>query len=349
MTDGSIEYSRLALEEKRLEFDRDRQLRLDQIERMKIRWISGLVAVLIPLISAIAGVTVAGIEFISGKAKLELDYQSALRENALKQREQQRLFLETFAERAMNGDLRYRRDFAIYVTTIAIDPEIKKSWQDYLAFISKEIETAEFERQRLIEKSKAIEVSQNAREIERLNREIIRLTRELEGGADIRSTPLQFDQDYLIGYMSYMRNLNLRHLTPEQFLVGGAASLDPTSPAYRMNGAPPPELWSNVAKVATVLDEFVTRHGAPVQIVSAYRTPQYNSALGGAHRSQHLTGGAVDFRSEKGSPTEWAGIIRDIRTDGYFSGGVGVHDEFVHFDIRGVNTDWGGSWEVSDE
>nr|WP_162623619.1 hypothetical protein [Paracoccus saliphilus] len=83
---------------------------------MKIKWISGVVAVTVAVVSAVSGVTMSFIEYLSDEKSVELDKQSSSAEQSIARQEQQRLFLETFAENVMNGDLRYRRDFAFYVT-----------------------------------------------------------------------------------------------------------------------------------------------------------------------------------------------------------------------------------------
>ncbi len=316
---------------------------------MKVKWVSGVAALAISVVGAVSAVTIAEIKSRSNELALALDAQNKNAEHLIKQQEQQRLFLETFAEHVMNGDLKYRRDFAFYVTTVATDTSVKKSWTEYLGSIEREIVRAEAARQTLSLEAKQLEISQDAREIERLNREIAQLTREIEGGADIRSAPLILDQNYLGGYLEFMDSLSLQNFRPEEFLFGGASSLNPNSPAFGKNGPPPASLWPNVAKIAVVLDEFRKRHGASVQIVSAYRSPEYNATLAAVARdSQHLTGGAVDFKSSKGTPSDWAKILRSMRDEGIFSGGIGVNGGFVHVDVRGFNVDWGSPSQVSE-
>lgn len=66
-----------------------------------------------------------------------------------------------------------------------------------------------------------------------------------------------------------------------------------------------------------------------VLISSGYRSPQLNAAIGGASKSQHLTGEAVDFTSPKfGSPRE---IVEAIKaSDIVFSQMILEFDRWVH-------------------
>ena len=156
------------------------------------------------------------------------------------------------------------------------------------------------------------------------------------------SVPMQIDPDFVRRFREYFESQELKYLSAEEFLVLGSSNFDPGSSAFGRNTPPPVELWPNIAKVASVLDEFRERHGAPIQLVSLYRNPEYSDAIGGAPRSQHLLGQAADFRSAKGSPDEWAAILREMRDEGLFQGGIGINSSFVHVDIRGANSDWGG-------
>jgi len=57
----------------------------------------------------------------------------------------------------------------------------------------------------------------------------------------------------------------------------------------------PPELMPNMLKVATAL-ELVRKHfNAPVRILSCYRAPAVNAAVGGSATSAHRFAMAADF------------------------------------------------------
>ena len=142
----------------------------------------------------------------------------------------------------------------------------------------------------------------------------------------------------------FIGGLNLRFFKAYEFLVKGASHNNPSSSAYLLNTDPPRDLWNNVADVARVIDEFRARVERPVTISSAYRSPAYNAAIGGASSSQHMQFRALDL-SVAGSPVgplQWANVLRDMRGSGIFSGGIGVYSSFVHVDTRGANVDWAG-------
>ncbi len=339
----SLELVKLEHEQEKLRFERERFEKQNETEKLKIKWISGVVAVVVAVLSTASGITIAVIEYIANSSKIRLDYQQGIAENNIKSAEQQRLFLETFATNVMNGDLAYRRDFAFYVSTVSTENNIKDAWTIYLKAIEKEIEITEIERSaaetqvaRLQSVSEADE-----QEIARISREINRLTRALEGGTDIRTRQAPaLDPDYLRGYLEFMEGQDLKYFQALDFLVSGRWNSDPSSPAFGLNTPPPPEIWPNIAKLAKVMEGFRERHGSPVRIISAYRSVEYNAAIASASRSQHLTGLAVDFSSTEGTPAEWAQLLRTMRDEGVFSGGIGLHNTFVHVDARGVNADW---------
>lgn len=135
---------------------------------------------------------------------------------------------------------------------------------------------------------------------------------------------------------------NLRFFKPYEFLVLGGRHNDPHSPAFGKNRLPPADLWPRMMRTAQILDAFRLRIGAPVRITNAYRSAEYNKAIGGAKASQHVNFNALDFVVEGGStPAQWVRALRGMRDDeGMFKGGVGLYPGFAHLDTRGVNADW---------
>lgn len=133
---------------------------------------------------------------------------------------------------------------------------------------------------------------------------------------------------------------NIRHFRADEFLVMGGSHVSRGSRAFGLNAQPPSALWRNMEPTAKVLDELRERLGTPIRTLSAYRSPAYNRAIGGARRSQHLAFRAVDFVADRGSPREWAAELRRLRTEGLFKGGIGTYRTFVHIDTRGTNRDW---------
>ncbi|MEL6450405.1 MAG: D-Ala-D-Ala carboxypeptidase family metallohydrolase [Pseudomonadota bacterium] len=143
-------------------------------------------------------------------------------------------------------------------------------------------------------------------------------------------------------FEEFIGSLNLKFFKPYEFLVKGNAHGNPDSPAFGLNTDPPKSLWPNIVSTARAIDEFRGRIKLPVVLTSVYRSPAYNAAIGGATASRHMEFDAIDF-VVKGStvgPVEWAQILKDMRSDGFFSGGIGVYSSFVHVDTRGTNVNF---------
>lgn len=75
----------------------------------------------------------------------------------------------------------------------------------------------------------------------------------------------------------------------------------------------------------------------PLTITSAYRTPEYNRKVGGAKKSQHMYGTAADFYIAGVRPKDIAEFLETVVPN---TCGIGVYDEFVHFDVRKKRTRW---------
>jgi lysozyme len=105
----------------------------------------------------------------------------------------------------------------------------------------------------------------------------------------------------------------------------------------QLNTDPPRSLWPSLLAVTKVADEARHRLGRPLRINSAYRNAAYNRAIGGASASIHMRGGALDL---SGSPVTLRRILREMRDEGLFKGGIGRYPTFTHVDVRGKNVDW---------
>jgi hypothetical protein len=142
-------------------------------------------------------------------------------------------------------------------------------------------------------------------------------------------------------FENFFNALGMRHFRANEFLYLGDAHDDQDSPALGLNCLPPPELWPNIVPTARVLDELRARLDAPVILNSVYRAPAYNTAIGGVHDSQHMAFRAADLVVRSASaPSDWAAVLKQMRTEGVFHGGIGVYNTFVHLDTRGTNADW---------
>lgn len=71
----------------------------------------------------------------------------------------------------------------------------------------------------------------------------------------------------------------------------------------------------------------------PIIVLSGYRCPQHNSGIGGAGKSQHVTGKAADIRIEGLTLLDM--YDRALKVPAFFEGGIGLYEEnFIHVDVR---------------
>lgn len=92
-------------------------------------------------------------------------------------------------------------------------------------------------------------------------------------------------------------------------------------------------------RLVMVLETIRAHFGAPVVIHSGYRTPQYNTKVGGVAHSQHCYGTAADIVVKGQNPAGVAAYVRQLMPDW---GGVGIYKSFTHVDVRETRSDWLG-------
>ena len=82
------------------------------------------------------------------------------------------------------------------------------------------------------------------------------------------------------------------------------------------------------------------RTGKPIVVMSGYRCPEHNNAIGvgASAESQHLFGKAVDIQCSGETPEDLAKFAEHIP---YFrTGGIGIYDHHVHVDVREGAARW---------
>ena len=92
------------------------------------------------------------------------------------------------------------------------------------------------------------------------------------------------------------------------------------------------------SELVSVLQKIRNHFGKPVNITSAYRTPNHNKNVGGTTYSQHLYGKAADIKVQGIAPkdvVEYAETLLD-------AGGIGIYNTFTHIDVRGIKSRWQG-------
>ena len=116
------------------------------------------------------------------------------------------------------------------------------------------------------------------------------------------------------------------------------------------DGTPVPAVLLPVLEVhcVTVLEVIRAAFGAPVTIISGFRTASYNRKIKGAKASYHiytLRPGkfATDLRVLGHSPVEVKAVLEGLIKGGKIpKGGIGLYETFVHYDNRGWNQRWSG-------
>jgi len=125
------------------------------------------------------------------------------------------------------------------------------------------------------------------------------------------------------------------------------------------DGTPYPDQW--VADRLTPLCRDVLEviragcDGRPISVVSGYRSPEHNAAVGGAAHSQHMEGRAADIRVEGMAPSDVHKIVLFLLGAGKLTalGGLGVYPNWIHVDVRprpadGHLSQWTGG-QIGDE
>ncbi len=102
----------------------------------------------------------------------------------------------------------------------------------------------------------------------------------------------------------------------------------------------PADVESNLARLAIQLEALRAVLGSPLHINSGYRCRAYNSRIGGAVESQHMSGKAADLSGRLVKPRAIARAAEQIPA--FRMGGIGRYPTFTHVDIRPGTARWGG-------
>jgi len=109
------------------------------------------------------------------------------------------------------------------------------------------------------------------------------------------------------------------------------------------DGTPYPDAWADrLAALMSQLDIIRGLWGGPLRVVSGYRSPAWNTRVGGAGASQHMEGRAADIAplvpadsTETCCADLHARILRAISTGQLeLVGGLGLYRGWVHVDVR---------------
>jgi uncharacterized protein YcbK (DUF882 family) len=104
------------------------------------------------------------------------------------------------------------------------------------------------------------------------------------------------------------------------------------------DGTPYPPDWvaPRLKRLCFLLETIRYTWDAPMEILSGYRTPTWNTRVGGALASQHLAGRAADIRVAGKNAVEVHEEVLRLWTLEQLPdlGGLGLYATFVHVDIR---------------
>lgn len=118
------------------------------------------------------------------------------------------------------------------------------------------------------------------------------------------------------------------------------------------NALPHESLWPNIVPTLIVADELRHRIGSSCTILSSYRSPAYNAAVGGESASFHMQFRALDLTFAGGTVKQWHAMAKEMRGTKFllpgnggsfiWKGGIGFYprQNFIHIDTRGHNADW---------
>ncbi len=140
----------------------------------------------------------------------------------------------------------------------------------------------------------------------------------------------------LNAYAHYINSLKLRNISAQQIISAHAKKRGTC-----WNTLPPKQWWKRMGYTLRVVDRVAGTMNVPVEsIISAYRSPEYNSRCAGAkRRSWHQANVAVDVKFDT-SAWNVTQAARSLRDRGLFKGGVGSYSSFTHIDTRGQNVNW---------
>jgi len=140
----------------------------------------------------------------------------------------------------------------------------------------------------------------------------------------------------LTEYIKYINSLKLKNISTHTVVNAHAKKRGSV-----WNRLPPKNWWNRMGYTLRVVDCISSAMKTPVKdIISAYRSPEYNARCAGAKRgSWHQANVAVDVRFHT-SARNVTYAARKLRDRGLFKGGVGGYASFTHIDTRGENINW---------
>lgn len=140
------------------------------------------------------------------------------------------------------------------------------------------------------------------------------------------------DAEYTLdGLTEFLRASGIDHFSGREVCPVGKKAKG-TGPALILA---PRVLWQNILPTLRVLEEARSHFGKPIMILSGYRDPAYNRAIGGETASLHMSFNAIDSVVQGVDVRDFAHYL-NTRPDAARLGiGLYVKSGFVHCDTRG--------------
>jgi uncharacterized protein YcbK (DUF882 family) len=106
----------------------------------------------------------------------------------------------------------------------------------------------------------------------------------------------------------------------------------------------PARVLARLAELAEALEVLREYIGAPINVISGYRCPKRNVAVGGAPLSRHLYGDAADIQVDGFTGVQLLEVAEELIAAGTLpEGGLGIYRSkpmTLHYDCRGKRTRW---------
>lgn len=92
--------------------------------------------------------------------------------------------------------------------------------------------------------------------------------------------------------------------------------------------------WANLKALCDGVLEPIRASSGPLAVISGYRSPEYNRAVGGVGRSNHMTATAADVRPMEIGVNELHQMILSLHRAGSLPalGGLGLYPTWIHVD-----------------
>ena len=108
----------------------------------------------------------------------------------------------------------------------------------------------------------------------------------------------------------------------------------------------PPQLIANAKELLENLQVLRDVCGKSITIISGYRSPERNKAVGGSTMSQHMLANAADIQIIGMTPQQMYDLVEKLIKEGKMKqGGLGLYPReggWIHYDTRGTKARWNG-------